>query len=156
MRATGIPTAVLALVLLAFQSGCYNVYQPVASPRIQLRSDNVLLKDGKVVTSLKDAVRENPAAEAEAERSSRASSTANLLNIAGLGTGLTAAITGFALTGTSKTAPPAAIATFIAGGSVWLVTSIAGMGYFVKASRHATNAINMYNDGLPPCPPPAR
>lgn len=157
MRYAGIQTTALGAVLasvVASQSGCYSVYQPAASPRIQVRSDNVLLKNGKVVASLDEAVRADPVAEAEARRGSRARTTANVVYIGGLGTALAAEITGFALSNGKPAPPPAAIATLLVGGGVWLVTSIVGMGYFAKASRHEVNALNMYNDRLPPCGSP--
>jgi hypothetical protein len=146
-------TALVLLALFALQSGCYTVYQPTASPRIQLRSDNVLVKDGKVVKSLAEAVRGDPAIEAEAKRGAHARSTGNVLFFSGLGSTLAAEITGIALTGGKKVLPPAAIATFVAGLSVWLVTSVIGGAYLIKASWHETNAINMHNDKLPPSPP---
>lgn len=146
-------TALVLLVLFAFQSGCYTVYQPAASPRIQLRGDNVLVKDGKVVESLAEAVRGDPAIEAEAQRGGRASTIGNVLFLGGLGSALAAGITGYALTGAKRDPPPAAIATFVAGLSVWLVTSVIGGVYLVKASWHGMNAINMHNDKLPPAAP---
>ena len=93
-------------------------------------------KNGKSVESVPEAVRGDPAAEAEAARGTRARTVGNIVYIGGLGGALAAEITGFALSGTRKGPPPAAVATFIAGGAVWLVTSIIGMGYLAKASNH--------------------
>ncbi len=90
-------TALVALVLFAFQSGCYTVYQPTASPRIQRRGDNVLVKDGKVVESLEEAVRGDPAIEAEAQSGRRARTASNVLSISGFGSVLVTGLTGAAL-----------------------------------------------------------
>ena len=146
-------TALVLLVLFAFQSGCYAVYQPAASARIQLRGDNVLVKNGKLVESLVEAVRGDPAIEAEAQRGARARTTGNVLFLGGLGSVLAAGITGLALSGGKKEPPPATIAAFAVGLSVWLVMSVLGGGYVIKGSRYEMNAINMYNDKLPPSPP---
>jgi hypothetical protein len=136
--------------LLALQSGCYDVYQPAMSPRIEIRGDGMALKNGKKVESLAEAVRGNPAAEVEVQRSHRASETGTLVFVSGLGGTLGAALPAFVLGAAEKDPPPGALALLSVAGAVYFATAIIGMGYWHKAAVHERNAINLYNDGLAP------
>jgi hypothetical protein len=155
MRHPALRLSALAL-LLASQGGCADIiYQPAASPRIQIRGDGAPMKDGEVVTSLEDAVRGNPIAEDETRLAARDARTGNILNIVGsvggLGTGVGTTIL---FAGTQKSASPVAAGLLIGGGIASLGLSIAGTMFSGKSTKHRLNAINLYNDGLPPAPPP--
>jgi hypothetical protein len=148
--------------LLAWQSGCYNVYQPISSHRIQIRSDGVALKDGQKIKSLAEAVRGNAAAEAEVERGERAQTVGTAVFVSGLGATISGLLSTLALGAARKDAPPAALIVLSVTGVVFFTTTIVGMGYWHKGAVHERNAINRYNDDLAPCPsaspatPPAR
>ncbi len=144
------PLALAAL--LAWQSGCYNVYTPAASPRIQIRSDGVVLQNGKKIKSLAEAVRGNPAAEAELQRAERAKTVGDVVFVSGLGVTLSGALSSFVLGAARKDAPPVALVLLSVTGVVYFTTAIIGMGYWHKGAVHERNAINQYNDGLAPCP----
>ncbi len=155
MRHLALRLSALAF-LLASQGGCADIiYQPAASPRIQLRGDGATMKDGEVVTSLEDAVRGNPIAEDETRCAASDARTGNILNIAGsvggLGTGIGTTIL---FAGAKGGSSPAAAGLLIGGGVASLGLSIAGSLFSGKATKHRLNAINLYNDGLPPAPPP--
>ena len=144
------PLALAAL--LAWQSGCYNVYQPIESPRIQIRSDGVALKNGKKIKSLAEAVRGNPGAEDEVLRAESARTIGDVVFVGGLGVSLSGALTSFTLGAARKDAPPVALIMLTVTGVVYFTTAIIGMGYWHKAAVHERNAINRYNHGLAPCP----
>jgi hypothetical protein len=148
------PCAV-ALVLLASQSGCASVYEPAANPRVQIRGDGALVKDGKTIKTLEEAVRGNPAAEAEARLASSSGLTGTVLMIGGPGILLGTEIAGYSLSAGQKTLTPASVAVLLGGVVVGVGTLIAGAIAASNGDRHGRNAINRYNDGLPPspCPP---
>lgn len=145
----------LALFLLASQSACAHVYEPAASPRIQIRGDGELVKDGKKGETLADVVRGNSAAEAEARLSNRGMLGGGILMLGGSVTMLGGTLGGYALSAGEKSLSPASTAVLLGGAIVGLGTMIAGAIFASNAERHRHNAINLYNDGLPPAPAPA-
>lgn len=147
-----------ALALLVFQSGCADIiYQPAASPRIQIRGDGALVKDGEVVTSFESAVRGSPVAEDEVRLAARDARTGTILNVVGTLGGLGTGIGSTVLFAATQEGPsPLATGLLIGGGIASLGLTIAGTFFSGKATKHRINAINFYNDGLPPCPPPAK
>lgn len=152
MRCT-LSTPLVLAALLACESGCYDVYQPAASPRIQIRSDGVVLKNGKKVESLAEAVRGNPAAEDEVQRGERARTIGTAVFVSGVGAAFSGSVSSFALGAARKDAPPVALIVLTVTGIVYFTTAIVGMGYWHKSAVHERNAISRYNDGLAPCPP---
>lgn len=150
MRTPVLQASAIAL-LLGFESGCADiVYQPAASPRIEIRGDGALMKDGEVVTSLEDAVRGDPIAEDETRRAARDARRGNALNIAGNVGGLGAGIASTVLFATAENGPsPLATGLLIGGGLASLGLTIAGTIFSGKATKHRLNAINLHNDRLP-------
>jgi hypothetical protein len=154
MRAAVLRISALTL-LVASQSGCADIiYQPAVSPRIEIRGDGALIKDGHVVTSLEDAVRGDPIAENETRRAARDARTGTVLNVVGnvggLGTGIGSTI----LFATAESGPsPLATGLLIGGGLASLGLTIAGTIFSGKATKHRLNAINLHNDRLPLLPP---
>lgn len=152
MRLSPMRPCAVALFLLASQSACARVYEPAASPRINIRGDGVLVKDGAKIRTLADAVRSNPAAEAEARLSNRDGLTGGILMLGGSVTMLGGVVTGYALSAGRETLTPASTAVLLGGAIVGLGTMIVGTVFASNGERHGYNAINLYNDGLPPSP----
>lgn len=154
MKAFLLRISALAL-LLASQSGCAGVYEPAKSPRIQIRGDGVLVKDGKPVTSLEAAVRGNLEAEAEARLASRDGLAGGILMLGGPAIVLGTEITGYSLSAGQKTLTPTSVGVLLGGAAVGLGALIVGAVFASNGSRHVRNAINLHNDRLPPAQPPA-
>ena len=143
----------LALVLVT-QLGCAPIVavEPPLSPRIQIRADGALVQNGAVVDLL-EATRDNPAAHAEALLAKRDGTRSTVLAIVGLGIALLTVLTGGALGAVKATraaADPVLLGGALGGAGVTLGGSILGS----NGQQHIYNAINLYNQGLPP-PAPA-
>lgn len=156
MKKSPIKPCVLALFLVTSQSACAHVYEPAASPQIKIRGDGVLVKDGREARTLADVVRGNPAAEAEARLADSASLTGSVLMLGGPTILLGTEIAGYSLSAGQKTLSPVSIAVLVSGAVVGFGTMVVGAVFSGNGQRHAHNAINLYNDGLAPSPPPAR
>jgi hypothetical protein len=142
----------LSLLACTALTGCNDfVYRPAVSPRIAIRSDGRVVRCGKVVKSLDDAVAGDPAAEMEAWRADHHETVATALGITA-GGGMFGSLVGGYVMAMGRTSLPGAIATGAAA-VVSLGLLIGAQVSSMRSSRHRVNAINMHNDGdLRPCP----
>ncbi len=152
---TGVAGALLVTPALG---GCATAYMPRPNPRLQMVTDGgsvVLVKDGHPYSfnmfggNLEEAVAGNPRAEEEAHAFRTKTLTGFVLSTigavsAGVGTGF---VVQNELSSSPSSSVRAASLTAAIGG---LVVSIVGSAIGGSAQPHLWNAINIYNDGLPP------
>ena len=129
------------------------VYQPASSPRTAIRADGRVVRCGKVVKSLHDAVAGDPAAENEIQRADHHETVATALGWTSAG-GMFGGLVGSYVMAMGRTSVPGVIATI--GATVVSVGLLIGSQVAsMRSSRHRLNAMNIRNDGeLRPCPPP--
>jgi hypothetical protein len=142
----------LSLVACTALTGCTDfVYQPAASPRMAIRADGKVVRCGKVVKSLHDAVSGDPAAESELQRGDHHETVAVALGWTSAG-GMFGGLVGSYVIAMGRTSLPGVIAT--------VATTVVSVGLLIgsqvasmRSNRHRVNAMNMRNDGeLQPCP----
>ena len=150
-HATAPPLPAVLLAAVAWcAAGCQLSlpYTPRPSPRVQI-VERRLAKDGRFhdFSDLGALVQGNPAAENEARAYASAATGATALNAIGLLTDLGGL--GVLLGGVGardKSAVNVGLVLALFGTDFLLFANIASNG----AHDHATNAVNLYNDGLPP------
>jgi len=150
-RATAhsLPTVLLAAVA-GCTAGCQLSlpYAPRPSPRVQI-VERRLAKNGQRYDfrHLGALVQGNPAAEGEARAYASATTTATVLNTLGFLTdlgGLVVVIGGAAARDKTELAFGLTL-SLIGANFGWFANSASD-----RARDHVTNAVNLYNDGLPP------
>jgi hypothetical protein len=153
-------SAWFALVASPLVTGCATTYVPRPSPRVQVVAEGsslALVKDGRSYPfnrfggGLEDAVQGNPQAEAEARSFRDKTISGFVLSTvgavaAGVGAGV---LVGNEVQANPSTTIQTISITSIIGG---LVLSIVGGAIAGSAQPHLWNAINIYNDSLPPYP----
>lgn len=153
-RATAHPllTTVLLASVAHCAAGCQISlpYAPRPSPRVQI-VERRLAKDGQLhdFSRLGALVQGNPAAEREARAYASVANAATALNTIGFLTdlgGLGTLIGGAAAR--DNTAVTAGLVLALIGADFLLFANNASD----RAHDHVTNAVNLYNDGLPPEP----
>jgi hypothetical protein len=150
-RATANPlTALLVAAIAGCTAGCQLSlpYAPRPSPRVQI-VERRLAKDGQLhdMSHLGELVQGNQAAETEARAYATSDTVASVLNTMGFFTDLGGA--GILVGGASAkdtTAVGFGLALALLGADFFLFGNIASN----RAHDHVTNAVNRYNDDLPP------
>lgn len=137
---------VLALVVLA-TFGCASAYTPRPSHRISFIESGGAVKlthDSQSfgIWDVDQAVASNPRAESEARSYVHRSTAGLVLDFAGLGMALTGASLG-----RSSTIRQDVGTGLVLGG---LVTITAALVLLVTGASHFYDAVNIYNDGVPP------
>ena len=153
-----LAAATLASLLPALVGCGGAVYQPRPSPRLQfVTSSNglALAKNGRTIAlgvlggDLDEAVQGNPRAEEEA-RSYQSKAIAGF--VIGLGGSIAAGVGTGVIVGNEVSANPKTdlrvIGLSVAAGSI--VLALVGSLLTASAQKHIWNAVNIYNDELPP------
>ena len=155
MRNPALRPLPLLLVLVA-QAGCTpsvaHPKTPVGSGRLALKENGDVVLDGKVVP-LEEVTKCNPAAHDEALRANTSFRNGMIVTVVGLA-GLLASQAAIGVSGLSRTPQPPWLLGLGIGGSIGFL-GVGITGTVLAMDRdHKRNAINLYNQGLPPCGPP--
>jgi hypothetical protein len=150
MRDWRCPAVRMFVISMTASVGCSSAYAPRPSHRISLISSNgagKLTRDSKTfgLWDLDEAVADNPEAESDARIFRHRTIGGFVLEVGGLG-GLA---TGAALASSSSRTRQEVGTGIAAGGTVGLV---AALWLLSSGFAHFYDAINIYNDGLPPEP----
>jgi hypothetical protein len=149
-RATAHPLALALLAAVAFgAAGCQISlpYAPRPSPRVQI-VERRLAKNGQLhdFSDLGALVQGNPAAEGEARAYASAANGATALNVVGFLTDLSGL---GVLVGGAAARDNTAVTFGVALGLLGVDFMLLGDSASNRAHDHVTNAVNIYNDGLP-------
>jgi hypothetical protein len=147
------PVLIFALVAQAacVPPAAHPAVTPASSGQLVLEEDGDVVSNGKVV-SLEEVTRCNPAAHAEALRAGDSFRTSMIVSVVGL-TGIVASLAALGVYGLSRTPQPSWVLGVGIGGSLGsLGVGVTGAVLSLDR-RHKRNAVDLYNQGLPPCGP---